>query len=56
MTVQNIGAFIFVDFKRNMLTRAEALQLIEDLTEAVRMCPVNPNAAGQTPAAHKETV
>ena len=42
MIVQNSGNLICVsdEFRYEMLTRDEALQLIEDLTEAIRMRPV----------------
>ncbi len=42
MIVQNYGDLICVsdEFRYEMLTREEALQLIEDLTEAVKQCPV----------------
>lgn len=43
MIVQNSGNLICVsdEFRYEMLTRDEALQLREDLTEAIRMCPVD---------------
>ena len=42
MIVQNDGDLIcvWVEYRYEMLTREEALQLIEDLTEAVKKCPV----------------
>jgi len=43
MIVQNSGNLICVsdEFRYEMLTREEALQMIEDLTEAVKACPVD---------------
>ena len=50
MNVQNCGDKIRIsnDYSWELLNRDEALQLLEDLTEALRMCPVhivpNPDA------------
>jgi hypothetical protein len=42
MIVQNDGGFIRLsnEFVWELVTREEALQLLEELTEAIRMCPV----------------
>jgi len=43
MIVQNDGALIRLsnEFVWELFTRDEALQLIEELTEAIRLCPVD---------------
>ena len=43
MIVQNDGDLIRIsdEFRWELLTREEALQLREDLTKAIRMCPVD---------------
>jgi hypothetical protein len=52
MIVQNDGGLIRLsnEFVWELVTREEALQLLEELTEAIRMCPVGlkPNAQGDS--------